>query len=151
MSKQAYKYYFTNWKTSKVLLKSVREQVFIQEQSVPVELEWDDLDDVAHHVLVEKLDNEVKSTIATARIILNNKVAHIGRMAVLSSWRNQGIGSKMLQMCIEFCQQKNMTHIVINAQVYVISFYQKAGFDISSNEFLDAGIAHKEMTLQLRN
>ncbi|MDX2507141.1 MAG: GNAT family N-acetyltransferase [Gammaproteobacteria bacterium] len=149
--KSATKYYFylTDWNTSKTRLKTIREQVFIREQGVPVELEWDDLDKSARHVLAEvKLDDE-KLAIGTARIIINNDQAHLGRMAVLSAWRGHGIGTKILQTCIDDCLKLGIRQIILNAQVYVIPFYQKSGFEISSKQFMDAGIAHKEMTLSL--
>ena len=153
-----------NWKSHKNQLKKIREQVFIQEQNVPVELEWDDLDKKAFHVLAEvhfndkevgaeivdnKIVNSKKLAIGTARIIINNKQAHIGRMAVLSDWRGKGVGSEILLRCINECKKQSVEKIVLNAQIYVTQFYQKAGFKISSDEFLDAGIAHKQMTLLL--
>ncbi|MCW8931530.1 MAG: GNAT family N-acetyltransferase [Gammaproteobacteria bacterium] len=147
----------TPWHSHKNQLKKIRETVFIQEQNVPSELEWDSLDEEALHVLAEMLpahkEQGKKLAIGTARIIINNKLAHIGRMAVLPEWRAQGIGSKILRCCIDEC--KNPTNhppietIVLNAQVYVTEFYKKAGFKITSEEFLDAGIPHKQMTLFL--
>jgi len=144
-------YYFqiTNWKKSKSLLQTIREKVFIEEQQVPVELEWDEFDESARHVLAEVLLEGEKLAIGTARIIINNKQAHIGRMAVLALWRGHGIGTKILQTCIDDCRKQGVTQIILNAQVYVIPFYQKAGFEISSEQFLDAGIPHKEMTLAI--
>ena len=144
-------YYFqmTDWNKSKSLLKTIRQKVFIEEQQVPVELEWDEFDESAHHVLAEILLEGEKLAIGTARIIINNKQAHIGRMAVLPLWRGHGIGTKILQTCIDDCRKQGVTQIILNAQVYVIPFYQKAGFEISSEQFLDAGIPHKEMTLAI--
>ena len=146
--------HIANWESHKDQLKNIREQVFIQEQNVPVELEWDALDEKAFHVLAEvhfndKKINSKKLAIGTARIIINNKQAHIGRMAVLSDWRGKGVGSEILLKCINECKKHGIKKIVLNAQVYVTQFYQKAGFKISSDEFLDAGIAHKQMTLLL--
>ncbi len=143
----------TNWQHHKTQLKEIRETVFIQEQNVPVELEWDGLDEKACHVLAEVLlinkKQDKKLAIGTARIIINNKQAHIGRMAVLSEWRGQGIGSKILKCCIDECKKKHVDKVVLNAQVYVTEFYQKMGFEMTSDEFLDAGIPHKQMTLFL--
>ncbi len=141
----------TTWQNNKKQLKEIRDIVFIQEQGVPDELEWDGLDDKATHVIaeVENVSGK-KLAIGTARIIINNKQAHIGRMAVLQEWRAQGIGSKILHCCIDKCNQAgHVDKIVLNAQMYVTEFYQKAGFKASSEEFLDAGIPHKQMTLFL--
>ncbi|MCU7800508.1 MAG: GNAT family N-acetyltransferase [gamma proteobacterium symbiont of Lucinoma myriamae] len=149
----------THWTNHSDSLKSIREQVFIQEQNVPVELEWDGLDDKAIHILAETvtIDKQMtnkKLAIGTARITLNKTnaqftTAHIGRMAVLAAWRGQSIGSKILQLCIDECKRLKATRIILNAQVNVIPFYQKAGFEITSEQFLDADIPHKQMTLVL--
>lgn len=146
--------HITNWANHKHQLKKIRDQVFIQEQNVPVELEWDGLDEEAVHVLAEVSFNDKKVhskklAIGTARIIINNKQAYIGRMAVVSEWRGKGVGSEILSSCINACRKQRVEKIILNAQVYVTQFYQKAGFIISSDEFLDAGIAHKQMTLLL--
>lgn len=154
-------YYFqiTHWINHSDSLKSIREQVFIQEQNVPVELEWDGLDDKAIHILAEtdainKQMTNKKLAIGTARITLNKTnaqftTAHIGRMAVLAAWRGQGIGSEILHICINECKRLKAAKIILNAQVNVIPFYQKAGFEITSEQFLDANIPHKQMTLSL--
>lgn len=144
----------TDWHSHQKQLKEIREIVFIQEQSVPAELEWDGLDEKAYHVIAEvENDSGEKLAIGTARIIINNMQAHIGRMAVLSKWRGQGIGSQILHCCMDECnnisKKNRLEKIVLNAQVYAIEFYQKAGFEISSDEFLDAGIPHKQMTFFL--
>jgi len=147
MPKQkSFNFSITNWKTHKSQLRQIREQVFIQEQGVPVELEWDEMDENALHVLAEAISDDEKLAIGTARIIIKNEQAHIGRMAVLSEWREQGVGAKILLLCIDECLQRGVKNIVLNAQVYVIPFYQKAGFEISSDEFMDAGIPHKRVT-----
>ena len=145
----SFNFHITDWHSHKSQLKPIREQVFIQEQGVPVELEWDNLDENALHVLAEAISDDEILAIGTARIIIKNKHAHIGRMAVLPEWREQGIGAKILQLCIDECKKLGVKTITLNAQVYVLLFYQKAGFKISSDEFMDAGIPHKKMTLTL--
>lgn len=139
----------TDWNSSKTPLKTIRDQVFIQEQGVPVELEWDDLDETARHILAKVVMEDKKLVIGTARIIIKNKQAHIGRMAVLPAWRSLGVGAKILNRCIEYCYQQQLEKIVLNAQVSVLPFYQKAGFKICSEEFTEAGIPHKKMILIL--
>lgn len=144
----------TDWETHQTPLKKIRETVFIKEQKVPVELEWDDMDETAYHVFAEvhfndQSHNDKKLAIGTARIIINNKQAHIGRMAVLPEWRGQGVGSKILKICINKCKKMQLEKIILNAQVYITKFYTNAGFDISSEEFSDAGIPHQQMTLYL--
>ncbi len=150
-----------DWAQSSPTLCQIRTRVFIEEQHVPEALEWDGLDKTALHLLAqiqtpETIDNEQTGSIArqteavgTARIVINNKIAHIGRMAVLPDWRGKGIGFKILQKAILECRQRSVKKIILNAQTYVLNFYQKAGFKVSSEAFLDAGIMHKEMTLLL--
>lgn len=143
-------FHITRWKHHQTELSAIRKQVFIQEQGVPEELEWDDDDNRALHILAEVIQSGKTLAIGTARIIIKNKQAHIGRMALLPPWRHQGIGAKMLQTCIDECQKQGVQQITLNAQVYALPFYQKAGFQVSSDEFMDAGITHKEMTLTIR-
>ncbi|WP_198264840.1 GNAT family N-acetyltransferase [sulfur-oxidizing endosymbiont of Gigantopelta aegis] len=136
-----------NWQSHQEQLQHIRETVFIQEQKVPVKLEWDGLDEQALHIIAIEENNQ--QAIGSARILFTDSHAHIGRMAVLSDWRGQGIGSQILQCCIEQCRKKQVQKIILNAQVYVMEFYTQADFKITSDEFLDAGIAHREMTLAL--
>ena len=150
-----------DWAQSSRTLRQIRTSIFIEEQHVPEALEWDGLDTTALHLLAQiqapkTTDKDQARPIAcqteavgTARIIITNDIAHIGRMAVLPHWRSRGIGHKILQRAITECQQRSVKKIILNAQTYVLNFYQKAGFKISSEEFLDAGIMHKEMTLLL--
>ena len=150
-----------DWAQSSRTLRQIRIRVFIEEQHVPEALEWDGLDETALHLLAQiqapKTTDEHQAShiarqteaVGTARIIINNNIAHIGRMAVLPHWRGKGIGHKILLKAILECQQRSVKKIILNAQTYVLNFYQKAGFKISSDEFIDAGIMHKEMTLLL--
>ena len=101
-----------NWQTHQQALKQLRERVFIQEQNVPVKLEWDGLDAQAIHILA--IDND-KQAIGTARILLSEKHAHIGRMAVLPEWRRQGVGSAILACCLEQCRKYQQEKIILNA------------------------------------
>jgi len=128
-----------NWLEAKDDLSFIRTRVFIEEQSVPVELEWDKHDESCIHLLVLSRDKAV----ATARI---QKNGHIGRMAVLKEHRHHGIGSAMLDILIEYCHEHKLRpHL--DAQIEAIKFYQKKGFNIISEEFLDAGIPHKSMEI----
>ncbi len=127
-------------------IKSIREQVFINEQNVPVELEWDNLDEQCLHCLVSDADG---ISVATARLLQDKKHAHIGRMAVLKPYRQQGIGSMMLTTLLEQAKKIGVIKIDINAQTSAMSFYQRAGFIAVGDKFDDAGIPHYKMTLQL--
>jgi len=134
-----YSIIITSWKENQTPLSLVRKKVFIEEQNVPEELEWDNEDKNCIHVLA--LDGN--KPIGTARM---KEDGHIGRMAVLKEYRNKDIGSSLLQELIEYAQINNYTKLYLHAQVDAISFYEKHGFNVCSNIFMDAGIPHKTMT-----
>lgn len=145
----------TNWQTriadwSKLddnkAIKAVRQQVFITEQHVPIELEWDSLDTVCLHLLVS---GPPANNVATARMHTANNVTHIGRMAVLKPYRLQGIAAMMLTTLLEQARLNNVKEIELNAQTTAIGFYQRYGFVITGDEFADAGIPHYKMLCQL--
>ena len=132
----------TRWDKDQKNLSKVRRTVFIEEQQVPEELEWDDDDKTCVHVLVT--DNN--TPIATGRIKMDG---HIGRMAVLKDYRNIGIGSDVLKSLINFSKTLKIKTVYLHAQITAAPFYEKHGFKINSDEFMDAGIPHKSMTLDL--
>lgn len=123
-------------------LRQIREQVFLIEQSVPVELEWDAYDVDAVHLLA--LDNQTQP-IACARIINNS----IGRMAVVMPWRGVGVGKALLHQAIQVCIANKVNQITLSAQSHAIQFYQKAGFVVMSEPYLDANIWHVDMQLNI--
>jgi len=131
------------WKDCKQSLSLIRRKVFIEEQNVPEALEWDEFDNTATHVLVST-DND--TPIATGRIKADG---HIGRMAVLKQYRNQGLGSGILLTLLNTAMQNKLNTVYLHAQVTAIAFYEKHGFTCSSEEFLDAGIPHKSMIKKL--
>jgi len=124
-------------------IKTVREQVFIQEQHVPVALEWDGLDDAAIHVVAEDKHAQV---IGTARLLEDG---HIGRMAVLPKWRHQGVGSALLKELLLIAQQRQLSKVFLHAQTTAIGFYECHGFSVRGEEFMDAGIPHRYMERHL--
>ena len=120
----------------------IRQRVFIEEQHVPVALEWDETDETAIHLLAS-LDGQA---VACARVVPEG---YIGRMAVLSEWRGQGIGEALLLQAINICRQLDVTHARLSAQMHAIGFYQQAGFEVCSEPYLDANILHVDMQLEL--
>jgi len=132
----------TQWEDDKINLSEIRRKVFIDEQHVPEELEWDEDDKTCVHILVS--DNN--KPIAAGRIKMNG---HIGRMAVLKEYRNKGVGSAVLEALINFSKTLKMKSVYLHAQTSAIPFYEKHRFKISSEEFLDAGIPHKTMRMVL--
>lgn len=128
-----------SWQTSAPKLIAVREAVFIVEQKVPVELEWDGLDEAAQHLLAFNVAGEA---IGCARLLGDGSV---GRMAVLKPWRGSGVGAALLKGAIAYYQQRALPVITLSAQVHAIAFYEKFGFKVCSEVYIDAGILHRDM------
>jgi hypothetical protein len=135
----------TSWAEAQNLVKSLRNQVFVIEQKVPEDMEWDEFDQIAWHAIVTA-DNQ---TIGTGRLIINDRIAKIGRMAVQSSSRNQGIGKSILKSLIQTAKEKGAQECILHAQTHAIAFYAKEDFEPHGPIFDEAGIPHVEMRLIL--
>ena len=133
------------WIDEYELLTMIREKVFIEEQKVTSQLEWDGMDENAMHFLVFK-DEEA---IGCARAVVIKNYMQLGRMAVLKEYRGQGIGSALLEKAIVTAKLNQISSIHISAQCYAIDFYLKFGFKVMSDIYLDAEILHRDMTLKL--
>jgi predicted GNAT family N-acyltransferase len=127
-----------DWAIDREMLKALREEVFIREQSVPADMEWDEFDPKSRHV-VAMADS---IPIGTGRLLPDG---HIGRMAVLLEWRGQGAGSALLTGLIEIARTLGMQRVLLNTQVQALPFYLRHGFQAEGEEFLDAGISHRRM------
>ena len=125
----------------------VREQVFVNEQNVPKELERDEFDDAAYHVIC-KADGSV---VAAGRILFFEEEAVVSRVAVLRSWRNKGIGKKITEFIMDTAKCNGVKTLTANVQVDVQDFYEKLGFRPVGELFLEAGIAHVKMVCDLRD
>jgi predicted GNAT family N-acyltransferase len=123
--------------------RPIREAVFIIEQQVPRELEWDEWDARSQHALAR---DEQGRAVGTARLLPDG---HLGRMAVLADWRARGVGSALAQALIERARAQGVAAIVLHAQVHAAGFYRRLGFSERGPVFGEAGIAHVEMTLPL--
>lgn len=130
------------WQTHAAPLKMVRAEVFIQEQQVPVELEWDGMDETARHLLALNDDGEA---IGCARLTGDGS---IGRMAVLKAWRGMGVGRALLVKAVSLYRQQGQQNITLSAQVHAIPFYEQCGFEVCSEQYLDANIPHVDMRLK---
>ncbi|MDO8333032.1 MAG: GNAT family N-acetyltransferase [Pseudomonas sp.] len=127
-----------DWKKDQIALRRIREAVFIAEQAVPAELEWDADDASAVHFLAF----EGEYPMGTARLLPDG---HIGRVAVLKDWRGLKVGDKLLRAVIEEAEKRGLKQQMLSAQVHASSFYERFGFSVVSGEFLDAGIPHVDM------
>jgi len=135
----------TNWQKpqDQTALQQVRLQVFVEEQHVPIELEWDEMDAVAIHVLAEDLTKQ--TPIGCARL---TPTGQIGRVAVLSQWRKQGIATALMQNLLAIAQQQK-TEVFLHAQTSSLKFYEKLGFRVHSDIFYEANIPHQLMKLNI--
>ncbi|MDQ3205253.1 MAG: GNAT family N-acetyltransferase [Pseudomonadota bacterium] len=124
-------------------LRSVREPVFVEEQKVPLELEWDELDPHCHHVLARDGDG---AAIGTGRLTPERK---IGRMAVLAPWRGRGVGDALLTALMAQARRLGWREISLHAQVSAIAFYARHGFLSYGPRFEEAGIQHQSMKILL--
>ena len=111
------------WDELRESAMSVRRKVFIQEQNIPEDLEWDELDTIATHVVVT--DNH--RAIATARLIPGIQYK-IGRMAVLRAERSKGLGELVLKTLLDEAKLAGYEGLALHAQVSAAPFYQKQGF-----------------------
>lgn len=124
-------------------LRAVREPVFVQEQQVPLELEWDELDPVCTHLLARDADG---APIGTGRLTPERK---IGRMAVLPAWRGRGVGDALLLALVEEAKRQHWPEVTLHAQVSALGFYAKHGFVPVGARFMEAGIEHQTMRRRL--
>ncbi len=126
-------------------LYRLRFEVFVKEQKVPPELESDEYDKKAYHVLaVEEKSGEC---IACGRVIIEDNKARIGRIAVRKDYRKKGYGKKVCLKLIGIAQKYNVKEIRLDAQLQVMGFYKKLGFKEYGNVFLEANMEHIAMRL----
>jgi len=128
------------WGPDTEALRDIRTRVFIEEQKVPKDLEWDELDKDCLHALALAGDKPI----GTGRLTPDG---HIGRMAVLAEWRKRGVGAALLTHLMDAGRERGDTFCELNAQVSAIGFYERFGFQAEGDEFMDAGIPHRVMRL----
>jgi predicted GNAT family N-acyltransferase len=139
----------TTWERHQADLINIRTTVFVQEQHVSAADEWDGLDEQAIHFLALSAGGEA---IGCARLLHEtsgqHNLYHIGRVAILKSFRNQGIGHQLMQFVIAYCKKTAPANtIYLHAQTERRHFYETLGFIAEGNVFMDAGIPHISMHL----
>jgi len=128
-----------DWDTQREGARAVRFDVFVVEQNVPLELEWDEMDAQSLHALV--LDAAGRA-VATGRLLPDG---HIGRMAVRKEARGRGIGGMVLEALIGAARRRGDRAVMLNAQTQAESFYRRYGFEREGETFMEAGIPHIAM------
>lgn len=127
---------------------ALRVTVFVDEMGVPHDLEEDEHDRYAIHLLAK----DGKKTVGTLRLVMIESIAKLGRVAVDNDYRSKGVGREMMRQAIHYCRQACGVHeISLGAQTHVTGFYAQLGFIERGEVFQDAGIPHQEMYLTLSN
>lgn len=122
--------------------QQLRRVVFIQEQGVSEADEVDGLDDTAIHLLAWDGD----APVGTARLLLKGSLGKIGRVCVLPKARGTGLGAELIRAALDVLRQlPGVTEAYLGSQSHATGFYEKLGFALEGEEFLDAGIPHRHM------
>ncbi len=135
-----------DWNADRDAIRRVRERVFVIEQAVDPELEWDGLDPECEHAVVETPDGKI---VATGRLYCADGAGKIGRMAVLKDHRGNGMGAAILEFLVERARARGLSSARLNAQTHALRFYQRGGFTAEGPEFDEAGIPHRHMRREL--
>lgn len=131
------------WEVDMADLRAVRHTVFVIEQAVPEDEEWDEHDARSHHVIAR---DSAGHAIGTGRL---TSLRTIGRMAVLREWRGRGVGEVLLRALLERARELHLSEVELHAQVHAIPFYERAGFTAFGDEYDECGIRHRSMRMQL--
>ena len=137
-----------SWDVARDLARPIRRRVFVEEQGVPEDLEWDEFDQAGFHVLVF---DDSAGAIATARLSpRGGGCCHFNRLAVLKPWRGRGAGRLLMQTLLDQARRRGQTDLVLHAQSGATAFYEKFGFMAEGAPFDEAGIEHVTMRRRLR-
>jgi YbgC/YbaW family acyl-CoA thioester hydrolase len=136
-----------SWKDLQKLASPLRTEVFVDEQKVPAEMEWDEADHTAVHAVAV---NRMGMALATGRLLVHAPgVARIGRMAVKKPMRGSDLGARVLHALMDAARARGDRQVVLHAQCSAEGFYKRAGFAPHGAVFEEAGIAHIEMVRDL--
>lgn len=126
--------------------RALRRTVFIQEQGVSETDEVDDLDGKAVHILATLNGRPV----GTARLLPYGDIGKVGRVCVLRDARGTGLGAALMQATVaQFRSMPGIKRVKLGAQLHALAFYERLGFAPYGEVFLDAGIEHRDMVLDL--
>lgn len=123
----------------------IRKIVFVEEQQVPIEEEIDNLEAEATHFLLF----DQAEPIGAGRFRQVEDYGKVERICILKEKRKGGAGRAIMEGIEEYAQGEGIKKLKLNAQTHAISFYEKLGYEIVSEEFLDAGIPHRTMVKKI--
>ncbi|MFE3037459.1 GNAT family N-acetyltransferase [Streptomyces canus] len=131
---------------------TVRKEVFVGEQGVPEDIEYDAYDAVAVHVLAVREDG---TPLGTGRLLFGDaaagktggdaSVGSLGRLAVTRQARGLGVGAALVRAVEEAARARGLTAVDLHAQTQALGFYERLGYVAYGPEFLDAGMPHRAM------
>ena len=126
---------------------AIRTRVFVQEQRIPAELEWDAADASALHAVVY---NRLQQPVATGRLLqVRPGLGQIGRVAVHEVLRGGGAGQAVMQALVDVARRRGDTELMLHAQRSAENFYARLGFISRGEPFDEVGIPHIEMAMPL--
>jgi YbgC/YbaW family acyl-CoA thioester hydrolase len=135
------------WDELGAAAQAIRTEVFIREQKIPAEMEWDAADAECVHAVAY---NRFGLALATGRLLQHVPgVAKIGRMAVSRAMRGSGVGRHVLEALMKAARARGDREAILHAQSSAVNFYLRAGFVPRGPEFEEAGIPHVEMVRTL--
>ncbi|MFF5424237.1 MULTISPECIES: GNAT family N-acetyltransferase [unclassified Streptomyces] len=136
---------------------AVRREVFVEEQGVPPELEYDTYDETAVHVLAVRADGVPLGTgrllhgaDALAKTGADASVGSLGRLAVTRAARGLGVGAALVAAIEEAARERGLAAVDLHAQTRALGFYERLGYAAYGPEFPDAGMPHRAMRKALR-
>jgi YbgC/YbaW family acyl-CoA thioester hydrolase len=136
-----------DWQALGVDAGAIRGEVFVQEQQIPADMEWDAADASCVHAVAY---NRLGMAVGTGRLLEHVPgVAKIGRMAVRRALRGSRVGRAVLEALMQAARQRGDREVLLHAQMTAEPFYRRAGFQQRGPVFEEAGIAHVEMVRAL--
>ncbi len=124
----------------------IREEVFIKEQNISREDEYDGIDNKCSHI-VGYIKNE---PVATGRIIVKNNKHYLGRIAVIKKYRGKGYATELIKEMIIYLKRKKVSKVYLSSQLYVKELYEKIGFVTFGDIYLDCNIKHINMVYKIK-
>ena len=143
MTPTAFDVRLVEWPDAAPALRGIRHAVFVVEQHVPEALEWDEADARSVHALASDTRG---APVGCARLLPDG---HIGRVAVLASWRRHGVGTALMRRLVDVARQRGDAAVIVNAQVDAMPFYARYAFVARGDVFEEAGILHRVMERRL--
>lgn len=124
---------------------TVRKTVFVEEQAVPLEEEIDAYEDEANHFIMY----QDGSPVGAGRFRLVDGFGKVERICVMKEARKTGAGKAIMNSIEDFARKNDIHKLKLNAQTHAIPFYASLGYEVVSEEFMDAGIPHKTMVKKI--